>query len=224
MCQCLTRSGVTILGRVSGEMEIWPVVHAERKALADDLNGLDDSQWATSSWCSGWMVRDVLAHMTATARITPVMFFTKLAGSGFSFSKLQAKDIVVEKGATPAETLARFEAEINSSKHPLGPIDSWLGEAIIHSQDIRGALGIQHEYPVAACVQVADFYKGSNLIVGTKRRIDGLTLKATDTQWSHGTGPEVTGPILSLVMAMTGRKEVIDQLAGDGVETLRARP
>ncbi len=205
-------------------MEIWPIVHAERKALADDLRGLDDSQWATQSLCSDWTVRDVVAHMTATAKITPAAFFGKLAASGFKFSKLQAKDIAAEKGASPAQTLANFEAVTTSVKHPPGPNDTWLGEVIIHGQDICGALGIAHEYPLEAVVQVANFYQGSNLVVGTKRRIEGLTLKATDAEWSHGTGPEVSGPILSLVMVMTGRKAVIDQLAGDGIETLRARP
>ena len=70
---------------------------------------------------------------------------------------------------------------------------------------------------------VADFYKGSNLLIGSKRRITGLALLATDTEWSHGTGPEVAGPILSLVMAMTGRKEALDDLTGDGVATQRTR-
>ena len=71
---------------------------------------------------------------------------------------------------------------------------------------------------------VADFYKGSNLLIGSKNRIDGLTLRATDADWSHGTGPEVSGPILSLVMAMTGRKAADDDLTGDGVAALRSRP
>jgi hypothetical protein len=78
-----------------------------------------------------------------------------------------------------------------------------------------------HVYPTDAVVQVADFYKGSNLIIGAKKRIEGLRLRATDTDWSHGDGPEVSGPIMSLVMAMTGR-EVTD-LAGDGVTTLASR-
>jgi len=72
-------------------------------------------------------------------------------------------------------------------------------------------------------VTVADFYKGSNLLIGSKSRIAGLTLRATDANWSHGAGPEVSGPILSLVMAMTGRKQADDDLAGDGVATLRSR-
>ena len=40
-------------------------------------------------------------------------------------------------------------------------------------------------------MQAADFLKGSNLIIGTKRRIAGLTLRATDAEWSTGTGKGV---------------------------------
>ena len=58
---------------------------------------------------------------------------------------------------------------------------------------------------------MADFYKGSNLLIGSKNRIAGLTLRATDADWSHGTGPEVQGPILSLVLAMTGRTVADDE-------------
>jgi uncharacterized protein (TIGR03083 family) len=204
-------------------MDIWPVVHAERKAFVTDLSGLDANEWSTTSLATDWTVRDVVAHMTATAKITPAGFFPKLASSGFSFSKMQAKDIAAASGGSAADTLANFDAIVSSTGRPPGPPATMLGETIVHSQDVRGALGIQHDYPMPALVQVADFYKGSNLLIGTKKRIAGLTLKATDTEWSHGTGPEVTGPMLALVMAMTGRK-VTDQLTGDGVETLRSRP
>ena len=201
--------------------DIWPVIHTERKALASDLTGLGGDQWSRPSLCGGWTVRNVLAHMTATAKMTPPAFFGKLAGSGFSFNGLQEKGIAAESGGSPSDTLARFEEVISSVKHPPGPDDTMLGETIVHSQDIRGPLGIQHAYPVDAVVRVADFYKGSNLLIGTKRRIAGLRLRATDTGWSHGSGPEVSGPILSLVMAMTGRPA--DGLSGEGSATLRSR-
>jgi hypothetical protein len=74
-----------------------------------------------------------------------------------------------------------------------------------------------------AVVAVADFYKGSNVLIGAKKRIDGLMLKATDTDWSHGSGPVVEGPMLSLLLAMTGRRAALADLSGDGVETLRGR-
>jgi uncharacterized protein (TIGR03083 family) len=204
-------------------VDVWPTIHAERATLAADLQGLSDVQWATPSLCSGWSVRDVLAHMTATARMTPPRFLLKMLTSGFSFQKLQAKDIALERGASPADTLARFRSQINSSSHPPGPNDSWLGEVLVHGEDVRRPLGIRHAYPLDACVQTANFYKGSNLIIGAKSRIAGLRLRATDTEWAHGAGPEVAGPIHALLMAMTGRKAAVADLTGEGLTLLESR-
>ena len=204
--------------------DIWPTIHAERSALAADLESLNESQWATLSLCDEWTVHDVLAHMTATTRITAPAFFGKFISSGFSITKMQAKDIAVERGTSPAETLARFKSQVSSTKHPPGPTDTWLGETIVHAEDIRRPLGIKREYPNEAAVRVADFYKGSNLIIGAKKRIAGVQLRATDADWSHGDGPEVSGSIVTLVMAMTGRKAVLADLSGDGVATLSSRP
>ena len=204
-------------------MDVWPVIHDERKALAADLKCRTGEDWATASLCSQWSVRDVLAHMTSTASLTPPAFVGKLIGSGFSFDKVQEGGVAGHRGSSPADTMARFEAVMTWTKHPPGPTDTWLGETIVHSEDIRRPLGIEHRFPAEVMVRVADFYKGSNLLIGSKKRIEGLTLSATDTEWSHGTGPEVAGPILALVMAMTGRKEALDDLTGDGVATLRSR-
>ena len=204
-------------------MDIWPMVHAERKALAADLRGLSAGDWDRPSLCAGWTVRDVLAHMTSAAKLTPPAFFGKMIGSGFSFDKVQEQGVAAQRGATPADTLANFESVQTSVKHPPGPTQTWLGETIVHSEDIRRTLGIEHKYPTDAVVTVADFYKGSNLLIGSKRRISGLTLRATDADWTTGTGPEVSGPILSLVMAMTGRKAADDDLTGEGVAALRSR-
>jgi uncharacterized protein (TIGR03083 family) len=204
--------------------DVWPTIHAERQALAADLEAVTEESWTTPSLCVDWTVRDVLAHMTATAKLGPPQFLGKMITSGFSLKKVQAKDIAVERGTSPTEALIRFKAEVNSSKHPPGPSDTWLGETIVHSEDIRRPLNIKHDYPTDAAAQVASFYAGSNLLIGAKTRIAGLNLRATDADWSHGDGPEVAGPIVSLVMAMTGRKEAIDDLSGDGVATLRARP
>jgi uncharacterized protein (TIGR03083 family) len=140
------------------------------------------------------------------------------------FDTLQEKGVAANRGGSPADTLAVFEPVLTSVKHPPGPAETWLGETIVHAEDIRRPLGIKHAYPTEAVARVADFYKGSNLLIGSKRRIAGLSLRATDTSWSHGTGPGVSGPILSLVLAMTGRKAALEDLEGEGVATLRERP
>ena len=201
--------------------DIWPTIHAERRALAADLQRLNEDQWSTPSLCSGWTVREVLAHMSAAADMTLPSFFAKLLGSGFRFEGVQEKGISAELGGSAADTLDRFGSLADSKRRPPGPTDVMLGETVIHAQDIRAPLGIQHDYSTDAVVQAADFFKGSNLLIGAKRRIAGITLRATDADWSHGTGPEVSGPILALVMAMTGRTTAVDELSGEGVAKLR---
>jgi uncharacterized protein (TIGR03083 family) len=49
--------------------DLWKTVAAERGALAEDLAELTDTQWNSPSLCAGWTVRDMIAHMSATASL-----------------------------------------------------------------------------------------------------------------------------------------------------------
>lgn len=202
--------------------DLWGVVAAERGALAEDLADLSEKEWRTRSLCTQWTVEQVLAHMTATAHLTPLGFLGSFAGAGFNFNTFANRQIAKHRGSDPEQTLAGFRQVQHSTKAPPGPRESWLGEAIVHAEDIRRPLGIRHEYPVEALVQVADFYKSSNALIGTKSRIAGLALSATDADWHHGDGEAVAGPMMPLLMAMTGRSSACDELEGPGVEKLRA--
>src|SRR5215472_14276970 len=201
----------------------WPLIHAEREALIADLGALTDDQWATRSLCADWTVRDVLGHMTATAKMTPPAFLGALAGAGFRFNAMNEKNIAREATPSPSDGLAEFRRHLKDTTHPPGPVEAMLGEAVVHSADIRRPLGMSREYPEEALTRVADFFKGSNLLIGAKRRIDGVSLRATDTGWSTGSGPEVTGPHLSLILAMTGRAAALADLSGEGLGTLKSR-
>jgi len=201
----------------------WPTIHVERQALIDDLNDLDAQGWATASLCSRWSVRDVFGHITATARLTPPKFAANLAKAGFRFSKMTAADIARETAGSTSDQLAALTGLVDASTGPPGPVDAMLGEIIVHTQDIRRPLGIAHEYPIDAVTRVADFFAGSNLLIGGKDRVSGVRLVATDAEWSRGSGPEVCGPALSLALAITGRKAALADLSGPGVELLAAR-
>ena len=99
--------------------DIWPVVHAERRALAADLAGLTPEQWAMPSMCTGWSIHDVLAHMVATAKETPRRFFVGMLTSGFRLSRMTGKRIAEERAGGPAATLAAFRAvETATSRRP----------------------------------------------------------------------------------------------------------
>ncbi len=201
----------------------WPIIHAERQALAADLEPLSEQQWATQSLCAGWSVRDALAHMTATAKMTPPRFFGKFIGSGFRFNAMTAKDVAAERGSSAPDALTRFKQHVGATTHPPGPLEAMVGEVVVHGEDIRRPLGIRHRYSDEALTTTADFYRGSNLLIGAKKRAAGLTLRATDVDWSAGGGPVVTGPLASIILAITGRRTGLAELSGDGLATLTGR-
>ena len=66
-------------------MGTWDMIRAERVSLVDGLGKLSDADWDKPSLCTGWSVREVVAHLIVTAQMTPPAFFGKLIGSGFSF-------------------------------------------------------------------------------------------------------------------------------------------
>lgn len=202
---------------------IWPTIHAERKALVDDLAGLTPEQWTTQSLCSEWNIHQVLAHQLSAAKMTPPKFFGKFAAAGFNFNKFAAKQVAVESVEGPAATLAAFRAAEPRETAPPGPKDTWLGEAFVHGEDIRRPLGITRAYPLPEVARAIALYAKSNAIIGGKTRVAGLTLKATDTNFSVGSGPLVEGPAISLLLAASGRKSALDELSGPGVEALRER-
>ncbi|MEU0468706.1 maleylpyruvate isomerase family mycothiol-dependent enzyme [Amycolatopsis sp. NPDC006131] len=202
---------------------LWPLVHAERKALADDLADLTDEQWATPSLCAGLSVREVLAHLTASASLTPVRWLAGVIRCRFDFDKQVAVRLAEHLGDAPADTLARFRRVVGSTTKPPLPVIALLGEAVVHGEDIRRPLGLRRGHPEPVLTRLAAYYAGSDLVVVAKSRISGLRLVATDGPFATGSGPLVTGPTLALIMAMTGRTAYCDELDGDGVALLRER-
>lgn len=202
---------------------LWQQIHVAREELLSDLEKLNDAQWHERTLCSEWDVQQLVAHMIGTATSTKLGFFKGLAKNKGNFAEHINTAVRENSAGTPAETLERYRETMHSRTAPPGPVQSWLGEAIIHAEDIRHPLGIEHAYAPEALREVADFYKGSNLIIGAKKRISGLKLMATDQNWETGDGPIVSGPMIALIMSMTGRSAYLDQLEGDGVATFRSR-
>jgi uncharacterized protein (TIGR03083 family) len=201
----------------------WPLVHAERAALAADLVELVEQQWATRSLCDQFTVREVLAHLTAGAGLNPVRWMAGVIRCRFDFDRQVAMRLAQQMGDTPTETLARFRRVITSTTKPPLPVVAMLGETIVHGEDIRRPLGIEHPYPVTVLTTVADYYHRSNVPVLSKKRVHALELTATDGPFRAGVGPRVSGTTLALVMAMAGRALYFDELEGEGVDILRQR-
>jgi len=203
--------------------DLWPLIHTERAALADDLADLTDARWATPSLCAGLTVREVLAHLASAAGLTAVRWLVGVIRCRFDFDKQVAMRLAEQLGADGSETLARFRRVVPSTTKPPLPVIAMLGETVVHAEDIRRPLGIRRDYPIDTLTRLAEYYQGTDMVVLAKGRIGGLRLAATDGPFVSGSGQLVSGPTLALIMAMTGRASYCDDLDGEGVEVLRRR-
>jgi uncharacterized protein (TIGR03083 family) len=202
---------------------LWAAARAERMALAADLATLDEAQWAQRSLCGRWTVEEVVAHLTAAASIGRLRWVASVLGARFDFDLHNDRRLAEQRGATPHETLERFRRIVGSTTSTFGPTAAWLGEVVVHAQDIRRPLGLERTPSVAGVTEVARFYAQRDFTVAGRSTIEGLRLDATDGPFSTGDGPLVSGTTLALTMAMAGRGAYCDDLTGPGVPALRDR-
>jgi uncharacterized protein (TIGR03083 family) len=201
---------------------IWPVVHAERLALVEDLVGLDAAEWETPSLCAGWAVRDVVAHLAATAALSRVGFAREFVGARFSVDRIVERQLARarEQDASASLTALRSAVDYVASQ-PL-PLITRVIEIVVHGEDIRRPLGINHAYSTTSTAESVAYLFGDRAS-GGKKRLMGLALTATDTDFSIGDGPLVKGPTLALLLAASGRSALLDELSGPGASQLTDR-
>jgi uncharacterized protein (TIGR03083 family) len=205
------------------DIKTWQLIHEERSAIADTLAALTSSQWAEPSLCGAWSVQVAAGHILAGAEQTRANFMKRMLANGLRFNTMMDRDARRIGTLPPSEIITRLRATTTTTNRPPAPVMTMLGEIVVHGHDIRGAIGepsTTNPEAIAACLQM---FSGANFPVGTKKRIGGLRLVATDAGWTHGTGDEVSGPGISLLMAMTGRRGGHDGLSGDGLAVLRSR-
>ena len=215
---------VVAAGLPDMKSDIWPMVHAERAAMIDDLERVDDAQWALPSLCDGWSVHDVVAHMVDTARTTWLGFVIDMVRTRFDFDRQNALGLVRGRGTTPRQTLDGLREVASLTSTPPAPIVTRLVEEILHGEDIRRPLGLTRTYPQEAVVSCLQYLaRTATGFGGAKERIAGVRLTATDADLSLGDGPDVRGTALALLVVASGRRVALDELDGPAVATLKAR-
>jgi len=203
--------------------DVWELVHQERRALIDDLAGLAPEQWESPSLCGGWTVHAVAAHLVDNARTTRLGIVLAMVRARFDFDRQNEAGIAREKGATPAETLDRLRAVMGRRTTPPAPLDSRLVEEVVHGEDVRRPLGIRRDYPSEAVTRaLAHQLKTSVALGGGRQRAAGVRLRASDVDVVVGDGPEVSGPVVSLLMVVSGRAQALEDLTGPGLPRLEA--
>lgn len=211
------------MSKTSSRDALWAMVRAERGALAEELAGLSSAQWGERSLCGEWTVEEVVAHLTAGASTGRLRWMVSVVRNRFDFGRHNDRQLARHLGNTPEETLQRFQAVVDSTVAPSGHTAAWLGEVVVHGQDIRRPLGLTREPSIETVSEVARFFASRDFTVAGRSAIEGLRLEASDGPFAVGDGPVVGGTTIALTMAMAGRSVYCDDLAGPGVDVLRGR-
>lgn len=199
-------------------------VSAERRRLADSVADLTDEQWATPSLCAAWTVRDVIAHLTVTTRLTVPRLLRAAVRARGSFDRM-AVDLAAERAAahSTAELVAQLRESADSTRRFPGsaPMDP-LMDLVVHGQDVARPLGRRHVSPpevVAACL----VHVATNRFMGGPRRLAGVRLVSTDSGWTLGDGAELRGPDVDLLLVAAGRRAGLAALDGPGTAVVAGR-
>lgn len=202
----------------------WDLIAAERRALADLVDGLDDAQLETQSLCGRWTVRQVVAH-TMVGPTASVLSFggAMLRGRG-NFDR--ANDLLArDRAKLPLDRLVGDLRE-RAESHFTPPTFDWhapLTDLLVHHADVAVPLGLPLDRPLEAWSHALPFLVSRKARGAfTPRELPDLTFAATDLDWSHGTGPVVSGPAAALGVAMCGRAAVLEHLDGPGRDQLAA--
>lgn len=210
--------------RRPGGHDVWRLVHAERRALIDDLASLTPEQWATPSLAAGWTVHDVASHLIDNARTTPWRLTVGMVRARGDLDRQNRAGVEAERRPTPAATLDALRSVAGRTSGPptwMAPVASRLVEEIAHGEDIRRPLGIRHFYPIPAVQQALAYQlRAPASMGGAPAEMRRVRLVAADAAITVGEGPEVHGRLLELLMAATGRPWHQGALTGDGVGLL----
>ncbi len=204
-------------------MNLMHLARAERSDLATLLRGLTPQQWEAPSLCADWRVRDVVAHMLSYEELDTLGLARRFARGRMLFDRTNAVGVADYAGHSPQQLLELLER----SQEPRGLTAGFGGrialvDGMIHQQDIRRPLGILRDIPAERLALALDFARTAPTI-GAFWRIRGLRLTANDLDWAAGRGTDVHGTAEALLLALAGRRGVVEELSGPGQAELTRR-
>lgn len=197
------------------------VVRRLRLEIAEEIAALSPDLWDVPSWCTGWRIRDVLGHLVSMAEATQLSIFWEILRNGFRADR--AVDLMARTlGDRPVPELAdRLRRAADGDFHIIGlPSELGVGDLLVHSADALRPAGIMPDPPLTEVLMALDTYKkwGRRVVHAIPHR--GVSLSATDTDWRMGTGPEVRGKAIDLLLLVANRPQVLDRLDGPGIPDL----
>ncbi|GAA3793489.1 maleylpyruvate isomerase family mycothiol-dependent enzyme [Sphaerisporangium flaviroseum] len=198
------------------EDDVRAAVVAERGEQADLLASLRPEQWDAPTLCDNWRVREVVAHTTMPFRTSLGRTLLELAKARGNFNRMA--DQCARRDAaklSPEKLLASLRDNV---AHPWAPpgggVHGALSHDVIHGLDITVGAGLNRQVPPERVAMVLTGMRPKNIaFFGTD--LAGVSLQATDLDWSHGTGTPLRGLAQDLLLVLCGRRLPPGRLEGE---------
>ncbi|MFI2765114.1 maleylpyruvate isomerase family mycothiol-dependent enzyme [Streptomyces echinatus] len=191
-------------------------IAAERRELADLFDALRADDWHAPSLCTGWTVREVVAHMSMGFRLSLPTVLSELLKARGSLHRMT--DRVARRDAA-AHTTVQLSAFLRDHAHhpwtpPVGGLPAALGHDVVHGLDVTDALGLGRSVPDDRLRILLDAIQPRGLkFFGVD--LTGIRLCAEDTDWSYGSGADpVYGAAQDLLLLAFGRRLPPGRLRG----------
>ncbi|QKT07042.1 maleylpyruvate isomerase family mycothiol-dependent enzyme [Gordonia sp. X0973] len=181
---------------------------AERRRLADLLAGLTPAQWAESSLCEGWRVREVVAHITMAYRISGPRVIAGILAARGNFNRYADRQARKDTArVSDAELLDSMRANIEHPwKPPRGGQAGALAHDVLHGLDITEPLGLPSAPADRIALAIGQPDKRQLAYFGVD--LDGISLVAEDADIHLGSGTPITLPAKDIALIVGGRRPV----------------
>ncbi len=197
------------------EPEIRQAVAAERRAQVALYSSLSEQDWDRPSLCAGWRVREVLAHITMPFRYSLPRVVWEIAKARGSFDRMADRRARID--AQQLSSAQLWESLRDNVEHPwsppgAGPLGA-LSHDVIHGLDVSTPLGLDSAAsPERVGLVLAGMRPRNLAYFGVD--LDGVELRATDIEWSRGSGEPVEGRAQDLLLLLCGRRVPAGRLEG----------
>jgi uncharacterized protein (TIGR03083 family) len=200
---------------MADETAVRAAIAAERSDLATVLAALTPDQWEAPSLCTGWRVREVVAHIAMAFRYSLPQVVVEMVKARGKFDTMA--DRAARRDAATLSTAELTAAIADNVNHPWKPpgggFEGALSHDLIHGLDITVALGLGRRVPLDRLRMVVDSIKPRQVkFFGVD--LDGVQLSADDTDWTYGSGEPVVGAVQDLLLVLCGRKLPAGHLRG----------
>jgi uncharacterized protein (TIGR03083 family) len=198
-----------------GAVDVWQETVGLRLRFAERIESLDETAWNSTSWCQGWLIRDVLAHLVQNAERTYTSLTFDLIRGGFGPDRAMSKAAIRFREIPVPELAGRLRRAADRHFHLPGSTEAMgLADVLVHSSDAFRPVGLEVDaHPASVGPALDALWKSGRLVVHAVPH-HGRRLVATDLAWSRGNGPEVRGKAIDLLSFIANRRQVVRRLEG----------